>query len=199
MSLDFSANKVRANARKAERGLLGPDLFAGPGWVAGDAAAWAVGHLSERQAVFGHADLLAATPAREPGAVTVDAAERAIAALEREGGLHAARGLDHDRHWTTDAALARESETIALMRAGQGPAADIRPDVGMRGPPRRSEGPGGDAVGERAMRAYRFHRRRACMMVGGDRDMRRSARVRTVPGEPLGGRWRSGGMMSLST
>ena len=66
------------------------------------------------------ADLLAATLAREPGAVTVDAAERAIASLERDGALHAARGLDHGRHWTTDAALARESESIALMRAGQG-------------------------------------------------------------------------------
>ncbi len=118
--LGFSASKVRANARKAERGLLGPDLFAGPGYAAGDAAAWAVAHLAERQAVFGHADLLAATLAREPGAVTVDAAERAIAALERDGALHAARGLDHGRHWSTDAALARESETIALMRAGQG-------------------------------------------------------------------------------
>ena len=119
-ALGFSAAKVRANARKAERGLLGPDLFAGPGYAAGDAAAWAVAHISERQAVFGHADLLAATLAREPGAVTVDAAERAIAALERDGALHAARGLDHGRHWSTDAALARESETIALMRAGQG-------------------------------------------------------------------------------
>ena len=119
-ALGFSAAKIRANARKAERGLLGPDLFAGPGWAAGDAAAWAVAHLAERQSVFGHADLLAATLAREPGAVTVDAAERAIAALERDGSLHAARGLDHGRHWTTDAALARESETIALMRAGQG-------------------------------------------------------------------------------
>jgi len=118
--LGFSASKVRANARKAERGLLGPDLFAGPGYAAGDAAAWAVAHLAERQAVFGHADLLAATLAREPGAVTVDAAERAIAALQRDGALHAARGLDHGRHWSTDAALARESETIALMRAGQG-------------------------------------------------------------------------------
>ena len=118
--LGFSAGRVLATARKAERGLLGPDLFAGPGYVAGDAAAWAVGHLAERQAVFGHADLLSATLAREPGAVTVDAAERAIAALEREGDLHAARGLDHGRHWTTDAAMARESETIALMRAGQG-------------------------------------------------------------------------------
>ncbi len=119
-ALGFSAAKVRANARKAERGLLGPDLFAGPGYAAGDAAAWAVAHLAERQSVFGHADLLAATLAREPGAVTVDAAERAIAALERDGALHAARGLDHGRHWSTDAALARESETIALMRAGQG-------------------------------------------------------------------------------
>ena len=70
--------------------------------------------------MFGHADLLAATLAREPGAVTVEAAERAIAALERGGTLHAARGLDQGRHWSTDAALARESETIALMRAGQG-------------------------------------------------------------------------------
>ena len=49
-----------------------------------------------------------------------------IAGVERAaqghglGSLHAARGLDHGRHWSTDAALAQESETIALMRAGQG-------------------------------------------------------------------------------
>ncbi len=119
-ALGFSAAKVRAHARKAERGLAGPDLFAGPGYAAHDAAAWAVEHLAERQSVFGHAELLAATLAREPGAVTVEAAERAIAALERGGSLHAARGLDPGRHWSTDAALARESETIALMRGGQG-------------------------------------------------------------------------------
>ena len=119
-ALGFAPAKVRGHARKAERGLAGPDLFAGPGYVACDAAAWAVRHLSERQSVFGHGDLVAATLAREPGAVTVDAAERAIAALERGGSLHAATGLDHGRHWSTDAALARESETIALMRAGQG-------------------------------------------------------------------------------
>ncbi len=69
--------------------------------------------------MFGHGDLLAATLAREPGAVTVEAAERAVSELEREGGLHAARGLDHGRHWTTDAAIGRESEAIALMHAGQ--------------------------------------------------------------------------------
>ena len=119
-ALGFSAATVRAHARQAERGLAGPDLFAGPGYAAHDAAAWAVEHLAERQSVFGHAELLAATLAHEPGAVTVEAAERAIAALERGGSLHAARGLDPGRHWSTDAALARESETIALMRGGQG-------------------------------------------------------------------------------
>lgn len=119
-ALGFSAAKVRADARKAERDLSGPDLFSAPGRVAGEAAAWAVAHLSEREAVFGHTDLLAATLARDPGAVTVGDAEPAIAALERDGVLHAARGLNHGRHWATDAALARESETIALMRAGQG-------------------------------------------------------------------------------
>ena len=106
--LGFSAAAVRANARQAERGRLAPDLFATPGYAAGEAAAWAVAHLAERQAVFGHADLVAATLAREPGAVTVEAAERAIAVLERQGALHAARGLDHGRHWTTEAAMARE-------------------------------------------------------------------------------------------
>ena len=119
-ALGFSPTKVRAEARKAARNLSGPDLFSAPGRIAKEAAAWAVAHLSEREAVFGHTDLLAATLARDPGAVTVGDAERAISALERDGSLHAARGLGHGRHWATDAALARESETIALMRAGQG-------------------------------------------------------------------------------
>ena len=118
--LSFSAEAVLAKARQAERERPVPDLFTGAGYRAAEAASWAVAHVSEREAVFGHADLLAATLTREPGAVTVEAAERAIAALEREGGLHAARGLGHGKHWTTDAAMARESEAIALMRAGQG-------------------------------------------------------------------------------
>ena len=119
-ALGFSADAICATARQAARDRSDADLFTHPGDAAGDAARWAVEHLSERQAVFGHTDLLAATLGRDPGAVTVAAAERAIAALEHEGSLHAARGLDHGRHWTTDAALGRESETIALMRAGQG-------------------------------------------------------------------------------
>ena len=122
-ALGFSADVICATARQAERDRSAADLYAHPGDAgpaAGDAVRWAVEQLSERQAVFGHTDLLAATLGRDPGAVAVEAAERAIAALEHEGGLHAARGLDHGRHWTTDAALGRESEAIALMRAGQG-------------------------------------------------------------------------------
>ena len=119
-ALGFSADAICTKARQAEHGRSGPDLFTHPDNAAGGAVRWAVEHLSERQAVFGHHDLLAATLGRDPGAVSVAAAERAIAALEHEGSLHAARGLDHGRHWTTDAALGRESESIALMRAGQG-------------------------------------------------------------------------------
>lgn len=37
-ALGFSAGKVRANAHKAECGLLGSDLFADLGYAAGDAA-----------------------------------------------------------------------------------------------------------------------------------------------------------------
>ena len=116
----FSAEAVRARAKQAKRERPVPDLFTDRGQPAEGAAAWAVEHLSERQAVFGHGDLLASALAREPGAVTAEAAERAIAGIEREGGLHGARGLKNGRHWTTDAALARESEAIALMKAGQG-------------------------------------------------------------------------------
>ncbi|MCY4441554.1 MAG: AAA family ATPase, partial [Deltaproteobacteria bacterium] len=97
-----------------------PNLFSDRGERGAEAAAWAVAHLSERQAVFSHGNLLAAALAREPGAVTAAAAERAIAELEQEGELHGARDPERGRHWTTDAAMARESEAIALMKAGQG-------------------------------------------------------------------------------
>ncbi len=118
--LGFLPDRVRAKAMRAERERPMPDLFTDRGQPAAEAASWAVEHLSERRAVFGHGDLLAAVLSREPGAVTVEAAERAVSDLEREGGLHAARGLDRGRHWTTDEAMARESEAIALMHAGQG-------------------------------------------------------------------------------
>ena len=54
--LGFSAETVRAKARRAERKLPAPDLFTDRGQPAAEAATWAVEHLSERQAVFGHGE-----------------------------------------------------------------------------------------------------------------------------------------------
>ena len=119
-ALGFASDAIQAGARQAEHDRSMPELSTHPGEAAGGAVRWAIEHLSERQTVFGHHDLLAAALGRDPGAVSVAAAERAIAALGHEGSLHAVRGLDHGRHWTTNAALGRESETIALMQAGQG-------------------------------------------------------------------------------
>ena len=121
--LDFSAKAVVSRAKKTAARTRGPraqhDLFANPDYTADQAAQWAMQHLSERQSVFSHTALLTAVLGREPGAVTAEAAERAISKLAGGGGLHAARDLGHAKQWTTDAALARESETISLMRAGR--------------------------------------------------------------------------------
>ena len=121
--LDFSAKALVSGARRtmAKTGdaRTQQDLFINPDYTAAQAAEWAVKHLSERQSVFSHTALLTAVLGREPGAVTAEAAEQAIADLARDGGLHAARDLGRAKQWTTDAALARESETIFLMRAGR--------------------------------------------------------------------------------
>ena len=69
--------------------------------------------------MFSHADLLAAALSAEPGSATVAEAEAAIDVLERDGKLHGAIGPEHGRHWATQAALAREWETVGLMRAGK--------------------------------------------------------------------------------
>ena len=94
-------------------------------YVAAGSTAWAAEHLGERQAVFSHNGLLAATLGRDPGAVSVEEAEQAVHGMQRDGRLHAAMGLKHGKHWATDAALARESETVALMQAGQGKAKPV--------------------------------------------------------------------------
>ena len=124
--LGFSAEAVMENARdreatastygKVERAAL----FAGKEYFVTDAVNWAVAHLGEREAAFSHADLLARTLSCDPGSATVQEVEWAVKVMERDGRLHSAAGLDQGRHWTTDAAIARESETIALMRMGQG-------------------------------------------------------------------------------
>ena len=84
------------------------------------AVAWAVGHLSEREAVFARADLLAAALAWKPGAVSIDAAAEAVDRLERTGALHATRAEILGDSLTTDKAVADEKEVIALMQRGRG-------------------------------------------------------------------------------
>ncbi len=86
---------------------------------AAEAVEWAMAHLAEREAVFLRADLLAAALAWQPGAVSVEAAEKALGDLEGQGRLHAAPALHAGDGMTTDKALAHERETIGLMRDGQ--------------------------------------------------------------------------------
>ena len=71
--------------------------------VAGKAVEWAVAHLAEREAVFARADVLAAALAWQPGAVSAQAAERALGDLERGGsapcrsGAQGRRRPDHQQ------------------------------------------------------------------------------------------------------
>ena len=109
----------------SEGGGADPSADRGP---ASEAVAWAVAHLSEREAVFARTDLLAAALAWNPGAAPVADIEREVAAREAAGTLHAARLPGLEDRLTTDRAVADERETIALMGAGQG-----RGGVPMRG------------------------------------------------------------------
>ena len=92
------------------------------------AVEWAVGHLSEREAVFGRAELFAAALAWNPGMVSTEGIEREVESRVAAGTLHPARLPGLDGLLTTDRAVADERETIALMKAGQGRGA-----VPMRG------------------------------------------------------------------
>ena len=95
------------------------ELFESPAPAAvRKAVEWAVAHLSERDAVFGNTDLLAAALAFDPGAASIGAVERAVAGLKREGRLHEAKALGSGL-LTTDRAVADERETVSLMRTGQ--------------------------------------------------------------------------------
>ena len=85
-----------------------------------EAVEWALAHLSERDAVFAKTDLLAAALAHGPGAAAIGAVERVVEGLTREGRVHDAPALKGGGGLTTDVAVARERETIALMRAGAG-------------------------------------------------------------------------------
>ena len=90
------------------------------GRPAADAVAWAMAHLSEREAVFARADLFAATLAHAPGAVTIAEAEREVAALEKAGTLHAVSLPGAEDSLATERTVGEERETVTLMRSGQG-------------------------------------------------------------------------------
>ena len=90
------------------------------GAVSRDAVEWAVSHLSEREAVFARADLLAGALVWDPGAVAMPEAERGVGRLEKAGTLHAASLPGAKDMLTTSKAVADERETVALVEAGQG-------------------------------------------------------------------------------
>ena len=98
------------------------DVSAGaaPSSPAAEAVAWALAHLSERAAVFSRADLYAAALAFAPGAVAIGDAEREVAALEKEGALHAVDIPGAEDSLSPERSAGEERETVAAMRAGEG-------------------------------------------------------------------------------
>ena len=101
-----------------DRGLeAGTSRSPGP---ASEAVAWAMEHLSEREAVFARADLLASALAHAPGRITIAEAEREVAALEKAGALHAVSLPGAEDALATDRTVGEERETVAMMRAGSG-------------------------------------------------------------------------------
>ena len=85
-----------------------------------DAVAWAMAHLSEREAVFTRADLLAAALAHAPGAVMIGEVEREVAALEKAGTLHGVSLPGAEDSLATEKTAGEEREAVACMRSGQG-------------------------------------------------------------------------------
>ena len=124
-----SAGKDRGDGRDAASdgvAVRQGDLFDAPPQSPADAAtAWAVAHLSEREAVFAKTDLLAAALSWKPGSVTIGEAEAAVARLEKDGTLHACGLPQWGESLTTDKAVADEKETISLMERGQGAARPV--------------------------------------------------------------------------
>ena len=93
-----------------------PDLFdPAPPDPAREAVDWALEHLSERDAVFSGNDLMASALAFSPGAASVEAIERTIEGVKREGRLHDAPALEGGDGLATDRTVAGERETVGLM------------------------------------------------------------------------------------
>ena len=115
-----SPDMGRETDRDASRANRAGEPVQVPQTAVAEAMAWAVAHLSEREAVFARTGLLAAALAWRPGTVTMADVEREAAALEKAGKLHAAGAAVPGGGFTTDRAVADEKETISLMHAGQG-------------------------------------------------------------------------------
>ncbi len=120
--LGFNARALGAGAagKVAAPAMQGRQAAPERGTAASEALAWAMEHLSEREAVFARADLLAAALAHEPGRVTMAEAEREVAGLEKAGALHAVSLPGAGDALTTDRTVGEERETIALVRSGEG-------------------------------------------------------------------------------
>ena len=95
-----------------------PDMA--PPSPAAEAVAWAMAHLSEREAVFSRTDLFAAALAHAPGMAAIGDVESEVAALERAGTLHAVDLPGAEASLTTDRTVGEEREAVALWRGGQG-------------------------------------------------------------------------------
>ena len=104
----------------AELGATAPDGPAPDRSPAAGAVAWAMAHLSERQAVFARADLFAAALAHAPGTATIAEVEREVGALEKAGTLHGVHLPGAEDSLATARTVAEERETVALMASGQG-------------------------------------------------------------------------------
>ena len=112
---DGHGSPARGPAADVGLDVLSPEPSAGT-----EAVAWAMAHLSEREAVFSRADLIAAALAYAPGTLAVDAVEREVAELEKARTLHAVHLPGARDSLVTDRTVGEERETIALMRAAAG-------------------------------------------------------------------------------
>ena len=115
---------VSGDLRSSGNGMQAPGRDAAPepapASPAAEAVAWAMAHLSEREAVFARTDLLAAALAHAPGAVAIGDVEREVAALEKAGTLHGVNMPGAEDSLATDRTVGEERETVALMQGGQG-------------------------------------------------------------------------------
>ena len=126
-SLGFDAQALASDAmeRSAGADARQRELRLDTGSAAERAVAWAVTHLSEREAVFSRTELLTAALTQVPGEVDIGDAVRAMEALVKDDTLHAADIPVRGDSLTTDRAVADELETIGLMEKGRGAARPV--------------------------------------------------------------------------